>query len=82
MFTNLIPAFIGGGIIYKTYTPQDDPLLTTYAIYGGIIIFLLSAVISSIVIGVLNQSLSSIYVFYCFDNKFRKMGIPVHNIPK
>lgn len=81
-FIGLVPAFIGAGIIYKTYDPQTDPQILTYAIWGGIIIFLLSIVISSIVIGMMIQALSCIYVFYCFDQKFRGMGIQVNNVPK
>lgn len=30
----------------------------------------------------LNQALSCIYIFYCFDKKFMEMGIQVKNIPE
>jgi len=78
---------IGGGIIYNiqssiesTQAIQSTQAIS-YAIWGGIIIMLLSIVISSVIIGLLNQALHCIYIFYCFDKKFKDMGINVKNIP-
>lgn len=82
IFITLLPAFIGGGIIYKAQVLQNNPTPYTYAVYGGIIIALLATLITSVIIGVLNQSLSSIYLFYCLDKKFRAMGMNATNIPQ
>lgn len=30
----------------------------------------------------LNQALSCIFIFYCFDKKFRSMGMKANNIPQ
>lgn len=54
----------------------------TYAIWGAIIIALLAMLVSSVIVGMINQSLSCIYIFYCFDNKFKSLGIVANNIPK
>lgn len=81
VFVGLVPAFIGGGIIYYMELAAGNPLASSYAIWGGIIIFLLSTLISSVVIGVLILSLNCIYIFFCFDKKFISMGMEPRNIP-
>lgn len=50
--------------------------------WGGVIIFLLATVIISVIVGVLDQALSSIYIFYCLDEELRGQGVQVDNIPK
>ena len=79
IFAVLIPALIGGGIIYAS---DGTDFASTYAIWGAIIIFFLALLLSEVILGMLEEVLSSIFIFYCFDQKFRKMGIPVHNIPR
>lgn len=41
----------------------------------------MSWIISSVILGVLYEILSAIYIFYCFDRKFRAQGIRAGNIP-
>lgn len=71
----LIPAFLGGGIIY---TVESD---VNAAIWGGVLILLLASIVSSVIIGMLDEALSCIFIFYCFDKKFHEMGISVNNVP-
>ena len=79
IFAVLIPALIGGGIIYST---DGTDQASVYAIWGGVIIFLLGILLSEVILGMFEEVLSSIFIFYCFDQKFRSMGIPVNNIPR
>ena len=30
----------------------------------------------------LDEALSSIFIFYCFDKKFNEMGMKVNNVPE
>lgn len=82
-----MPAIIGGIIIYIRESADnqakalDNSSAMTYAIWGAIIIALLAMVISSVIVGMINQALSCIFIFYCFDAKFRAMGIVAENIP-
>ncbi len=71
----LIPSILGGGLIY---TAEDN---LTAAIWGGVIILLLASITSSVIIGMLDEALSCIFIFYCFDKKFHEMGINVSNVP-
>lgn len=48
---------------------------------GGIIIFCLSLILSSIVLGTLKQSLHAIYIFYCFDKKLTALGNKNYSMP-
>lgn len=82
MFIALVPAFIGGGIIYKIQQAQSNPLASNFAIYGGIIIFFLAILICSVIIGVLLQALNSIFIFFCLDLRFKNMGLNTYNIPE
>lgn len=50
-------------------------------IWGAVIILLLGTLISSVILGMLSEVLSSVFIFYCFDCKFRALGLLVHNIP-
>jgi hypothetical protein len=59
----LVPGILGGGLIYIA----DENI--TAAIWGGIIILLLASIISSVIIGMLDEALSCIFIFYCFDKK-------------
>lgn len=72
----LFPSFIGGIIIYNVESNM------TAAIWGGVIILLLASIISSVIIGMLDEALSCIFIFYCFDKKFHEMGIQVNNVPE
>lgn len=72
----LFPSFIGGIIIYYVESNM------TAAIWGAVIILLLASIISSVIIGMLDEALSCIFIFYCFDKKFHEMGIQVNNVPE
>lgn len=54
----------------------------TAAIWTGVIILLLASIVSSVIIGMLDEALSSIFIFYCFDKKFNEMGMKVNNVPE
>ena len=79
IFSVLIPAVIGGGIIYSVDGTENA---ITYAVWGGVIIFLLALLLSNVILGMLEEALACVFIFYSFDRKFRSMGLPVHNIPK
>lgn len=40
-----------------------------------------SIMISGMVYSVLVESVSSVFIFYCFDRRFRELGYPCHNMP-
>ncbi len=40
-----------------------------------------SALISSMVFSVLTEAVSSVFIFYCFDTKFKEMGSSNNNMP-
>jgi len=61
----LVPSFLGGYLIYVVENDQ------TAAIIGGVIIFLLTWISSSVVLGMLYEAISCMYIFYCFDLKFK-----------
>ena len=71
----LLPSFLGGLWIESV---EDDGMK---AVVGGFAIFLLSWIISSVILGVLYEVLSAIFILYCFDRKFRSQGINTGNIP-
>jgi hypothetical protein len=72
----LVPAVLGGGLIYMI----EANLIA--AIWGGVAILLLASIVSSVIIGMLDEALSCIFIFYCFDKKFHEMGLTVNNIPE
>jgi len=43
---------------------------------------LLTWISTSVVLGVLTEAISCMFIFYCFDLKFKREGINVGNIPK
>jgi hypothetical protein len=59
----------------------DPALANDLATWGSITIIFLSILVSSGLVGLLNQALNCIYIFYCLDKKFKDMGIQVKNIP-
>jgi drug/metabolite transporter superfamily protein YnfA len=63
MFTILIPALAGGYIIY--FWDRTDN--TASSIVVGVIIFFISGILNSIIIGIYNESLSSVFILYCLD---------------
>ena len=73
----LVPALLGGGLVYNF---QGEDIQA--AIWAGVIILLLASIISSVIIGMLDEALSAIFIFYCFDKKFREMGMQVNNVPE
>jgi hypothetical protein len=46
-----------------------------------IITVLGSIMISTLVFSVLVEAVSSVFIFYCFDVKFKEMGYSSHNMP-
>ena len=45
------------------------------------LVFYISAFIASLIISMVGEALSCVFIFYCFDNKFRSMGIEIVNTP-
>lgn len=80
IFAVLIPAFIGGGIIYSIESPSENSI--TFAVYGGIIILLLALLMSNVILGMMEEVLASIFIFYSLDMKLKRMGVKVDNIPR
>jgi len=64
----LIPAVLGGVISYYN---SPASVATTVAVFVGIAILLLAIIVSDVILGVLTETLSSIFIFYSFDRKFR-----------
>lgn len=51
------------------------------ASYATVSIFFLSILMSGIIISMVPEVLSCVFIFYCFDKKFKSMGIFVPNSP-
>ena len=49
--------------------------------YSAVAIFFLSLMIASMIISMVGEALSCVFIFYCFDKKFKSMGIYVPNTP-
>jgi len=41
-----------------------------------------SIIVSSLIFSVLIEAISSVFIFYCFDVKFKEMGYSSHNMPE
>jgi hypothetical protein len=37
--------------------------------------------ISGMIYSILVESVSSVFIFYCFDRRFKELGYPCHNMP-
>jgi hypothetical protein len=46
-----------------------------------LIVALASIMISGMIFSVLVESVSSVFVFYCFDRRFKELGYSCHNMP-
>lgn len=46
-----------------------------------IVIVLGSIMVSSLIFSVLIESISSVFIFYCFDVRFRELGYASNNMP-
>lgn len=55
-------------------TKDDAPLVI-------LIVALASIMISGMIFSVLVESVSSVFVFYCFDRRFKELGYSSHNMP-
>ena len=40
-----------------------------------------SIMISGMIFSILVESVSSVFIFYCFDRRFKELGYPCHNMP-
>jgi hypothetical protein len=72
----LAPALLGGAIIWK-----QEGLEGTAAI-GGVIIFLLSWIVTSVILGILYEALSAVFILFCFDKKLRSRGFTNGRMPE
>lgn len=63
----IIPAAAGAIIAYFS---ASENVATRSALYVGIIILVLGFFISNMILGMLFEALSCMYIFYCFDRKF------------
>jgi len=71
----LIPAFLGGALIWNSEKVEST------AVVGGVIVLLLAWIITSVILGVLYEVLSSVFIMYCIDNQMRMNGLTAGNIP-
>ncbi len=61
--------------------------LSAQGVQGGELIVLIiiaviaSLLVASLVFSVLTEGVSSVFIFYCFDVKFREMGYTANNMP-
>lgn len=54
---------------------------TYQASYAAVAIFFMSILIAGLIITMIGEAMSCVFIFYCFDKKFRSMGIVVPNSP-
>ena len=71
-----IPSVVGFLII--RYGQDSRDIEASYAV---ILIFFLSLLIVTVIIGMIGEALSCVFIFFCFDRKFTAMGINVGNCP-
>lgn len=81
VFICLVPSIIGTVIVYQS-EESTNSLAINHAVWVGIIILLISIFISSVIVGIIKQILSSIFIFYAFDKKFKSLGFQVDNLPQ
>jgi hypothetical protein len=50
---------------------------------GSVVLMIIlgSILLSGMVFSILVESVSSVFVFYCFDKRFRELGFESHNMP-
>jgi hypothetical protein len=41
-----------------------------------------SVMISGMILSILVESVSSVFIFYCFDKRFKELGYATHNMPQ
>lgn len=70
-----VPSVIGYFLLKETNSNPDQP----YEGLGVAAIFLISLLIGSLFLSILSESLSCVFIFYCFDKKFHQMGYEVTN---
>lgn len=58
-----------------------DQNLNNYAILVIVMVGLSSVKLSIIIYAVLVESISSVFIYYLFDTRFKQLGIPCHNMP-
>jgi hypothetical protein len=46
-----------------------------------VIVAFTSIMVSGMVFSILVESVSSVFIFYCFDRRFRELGLESHNMP-
>ncbi len=75
------PSLLGAYLTWRAEDKLDNNDRERSAIIIGVFIFILALIFSQIIIGVLTEALSCMFIFYSFDSRFRKEGIPVNNMP-
>lgn len=78
VFSTGISTLTGILITYLVYKPTPTPILITYV---GLTIFFVSFILVIFAIEMITQALQCVFIFYCFDSKFRALGIHVPNVP-
>lgn len=66
-----IPALIGFFLLRSTNENPDDIFIISMAV---IIIIFASLLIGGLMLGLLGEALSCVFIFYCLDQKFQAMG--------
>ena len=64
-----IPAFIGGIIVYSGSSSSENAIHSALSV--GLLILLLAIFLNNVILQLLQQTLSCIFIFYCFDLKFK-----------
>lgn len=67
-----IIAYLWVGLNDKT--ADDAPLVI-------LLVALASIMLSGMIYSILVESVSSVFVFYCFDRRFKELGFSSHNMP-
>lgn len=67
-----VVAYLWVGLNDKT---KDDTAWVILLVAFG------SIMISGMIYSVLVESVSSVFIFYCFDRRFKDLGYPCHNMP-
>ena len=77
-----IPTLISVLILsYSDIAATGDQRVEEIA-FTAVAVFFLSVLIASLIISLIGEALSCVFIFYCFDKKFRSIGIHVSNTPE
>lgn len=82
VFWGVIITTCSSALIGYFLLKTDDGITNDDISSSMLLIVFGSLMISIIILAVLVESVSAVYIFYCFDYKFKELGYGGHNMPE